>query len=204
MCIRDSGSITSNPTGTVNYNQSSDGQNVRAFNYGNLTFSNFNKVLEPTGTIGIAGVFTPGTATGHTITGSTINFNGAGAQTVPAFNYNNLTISGARGTNNITLANGGTIGVAGVFSPTATFAGGAYVVTGNTFVFNGGSLQSIPAFTFNNLTLNNAAGANLAGNVTVGGTMALQAGNLGVGTNTLILNGAATATGGTFSSAATG
>src|SRR5215213_4798125 len=70
------GSITSNPTGTVNYNQGSDGQNVRAFNYGNLTFSNFNKVLEPTGTIGIAGVFTPGTATGHTITGSTINFNG--------------------------------------------------------------------------------------------------------------------------------
>ncbi|HXQ72054.1 MAG TPA: hypothetical protein VN844_16280, partial [Pyrinomonadaceae bacterium] len=49
------GSITSNPTGTVNYNQTGDGQNVRAFNYGNLTFSNFNKVLEPSGTIGISG-----------------------------------------------------------------------------------------------------------------------------------------------------
>ena len=115
------GSITSNPTGTVNYNQTGDGQNVRAFNYGNLTFSNFNKVLEPTGTIGISGVFTPGTATGHTIAGSTINFNGIGAQTVPAFNYNNLTISGARGANNVTLANGGTVGVAGIFNPIATF-----------------------------------------------------------------------------------
>ncbi|HSK29577.1 MAG TPA: hypothetical protein VLA17_06395, partial [Candidatus Limnocylindria bacterium] len=102
------GSIISNPTGTVNYNQSSNGQNVRAFNYGNLTFSNFNKVLEPTGTIGISGVFTPGTAVGHTITGSTVNFNGTGAQTVPAFNFNNLTISGARGANNVTLVNGGT------------------------------------------------------------------------------------------------
>src|SRR5262249_9349312 len=111
------GSITSNPTGTVNYNQASDGQNVRAFNYGNLTFSNFNKVLEPSGTIGIAGTFTPGSATGHTITGSTINFNGAGAQTINAFNFNNLTISGARTTNNVTLANGGTIGVAGIFNP---------------------------------------------------------------------------------------
>ena len=76
------GSITSNPTGTVNYNQGSDGQNVRAFNYGNLNFSNFNKVLEPTGTIGIAGAFTPGTATGHTITGSTERPNRGGDSTV--------------------------------------------------------------------------------------------------------------------------
>src|SRR5215213_4727083 len=38
------GSITSAANGTVNYNQGTDGQNVRAFNYGNLTFSNLNKV----------------------------------------------------------------------------------------------------------------------------------------------------------------
>ena len=313
------GSITSNANGTVNYNQGGNGQNVLAFNYGNLTFSNFNKVLAPTGTIGIAGSFTPGTAASHTTAGSTVNFNGTAAQTIPAFNFNNLTISGARTTNSVTLVNGGTIGVAGTFSPTATFtsgnyistnntidfnsggsqtipafnyfnltsssgggrtfansgvvgiagvwtqgasaytatgstinfngtgaqtvnafnynnltisgargannvtlpnsgtigvagvfnpvaafAGGAYVVTGSTIVFNGGSLQSIPAFTFNNLTLNNGAGGNLGGNVTVGGTMTLQAGNLGVGGNTLTLNGAATASGGTFSSAANG
>src|SRR5688572_11311173 len=162
------GSITSNAAGTVNYNQTGDGQDVRAFNYGNLTFSNFNKVLAPTGTIGIAGVFTPGTATGHTITGSTINFNGTGAQTVPAFNYNNLTISGARGANNVTLVNGGTVGVAGIFSPVATFAGGNYVVTNNTVNFNGSLAQTIPAFNYFNLTSSNVGARTLANSGIIG------------------------------------
>ena len=162
------GSITSSPTGTVNYNQSSDGQPVRAFNYGNLTFSNFNKVLESSGTIGISGVFTPGTATGHTITGSTINFNGTGAQTVPAFNYNNLTISGARTTNNVTLVNGGTIGVAAIFNPIATFTSGTYVVTNNTVDFNGSGSQTIPAFNYFNLTSSNTGPRTLANSGIIG------------------------------------
>ena len=162
------GSITSNANGTVNYNQSSDGQNVRAFNYGNLTFSNFNKVLEPTGPIGIAGVFTPGLATGHTIAGSTVNFNGTGAQTVPAFNYNNLTISGARGANSVTLANGGTVGVAGIFNPIATFAGGNYIVTNNTVDFNGSGSQTISAFNYFNLTSSNTGARVLANTGVIG------------------------------------
>jgi predicted outer membrane repeat protein len=163
------GSITSNPTGTVNYNQSSDGQAVRAFNYGALTFSNFNKVLEPTGTIGISGVFTPGTATGHTITGSTVNFNGTGAQTVPAFNYNNLTISGVRTTNNVTLVNGGTIGVFGIFNPIATFTPpGNYVITNNTVNFNGSGGQTIPAFNFFNLTSSNTGARTLVNSGIIG------------------------------------
>jgi hypothetical protein len=162
------GSITSNPTGTVNYNQSSDGQNVRAFNYGNLSFSNFNKVLESTGTIGLAGVFTPGTAIGHTITGSTTNFNGTGAQTVAAFNYNNLTLSGARGATSITLVSGGTVGVAGIFNPIATFAGGNYVVTNNTVDFKGSGAQTIPAFNYFNLTSSNAGARTLTNSGIIG------------------------------------
>jgi hypothetical protein len=162
------GSITSAPTGTVNYNQGSAGQNVRAFNYGNLTFSNQNKVLANVGTIGIAGTFTPGTAVGHTITGSTIDFNGTGAQTIPAFSYNNLTISGAHAANNITLANGGTIAIAGAFSPTATFAGGVYVITNSTIDFNGAGSQTIPAFNYNNITSSNAGARTFAGAGTVG------------------------------------
>jgi predicted outer membrane repeat protein len=163
------GSITSNPTGTVNYNQSSNGQNVRAFNYGNLTFSNFNKVLEPTGTIGISGAFSPGTATGHTITGSTVDFNGAGAQTVPAFNFNNLNISGPRGTNSITLVSGGTIGVAGIFNPTATFTvPGTYVITNNTIDFNGSGSQTIPAFNYFNLTSSNTGQRTLQNSGIIG------------------------------------
>src|SRR5581483_11253526 len=52
-----SGSLSSSATGTVNYNQSFHGQNVASGNYGNLTFSNFNKTLASSGTIGIAGTF---------------------------------------------------------------------------------------------------------------------------------------------------
>jgi hypothetical protein len=178
------GSITSSATGTVNYNQGSAGQDVRAFNYGNLTFSNQNKILANAGTIGIAGTFTPGTAVGHTITGSTINFNGTGAQTIPAFNYNNLTISGARGANNVTLANGGTLGIAGAFAPTATFAGGAFVVTGNTVDFNGAGPQTIAAFNYNNLTSSNSGARTLAGAGTIG-----IAGVFTVGTNVYTVTG---------------
>ena len=42
-----------------------------------------------TSIIGIAGTFTPGAGT-YTITGSAIDFNGAGAQTIPAFAFNNI------------------------------------------------------------------------------------------------------------------
>lgn len=107
-----SGTLASAATGTVEYNQGSAGQSVLAANYGSLTFSSFNKTL-PGGTVGIAGTFTPGTATGHTIAGSTIDFNG-GAQTIPAFNagtgYNNLSTSGSG-----TKTASGTIEVAGDF-----------------------------------------------------------------------------------------
>ena len=36
----------------------------------------------------MAGTFTPGTNS-YTVTGSTVDFNSAGAQTIPAFGYNN-------------------------------------------------------------------------------------------------------------------
>ncbi len=165
------GSITSGATGTVIYNQGSIGQVVLAANYGNLTFSNFSKVL-PNGTVGVASVFTPGSGGGHTITNNTFNFNGAGAQTVPAFAYNSLTISGARTTNNVTLGNASSIGVAGVFSPTATFTTGNYVVTNSTVDFNGTGAQSIPAFNFNNLTISGARTTNSVSLVN-GGTIGI-------------------------------
>ena len=155
------GSITSGATGTVNYNQGTTGQNVLAFNYGNLTFSNQNKILASSGTIGIAGVFTPGSASGHTITGSTINFNGAGAQTIPAFNYNNLTSSGA-GTR--TLASTGTVGVAGAFTP----GGNTYTITGSTIDYNGSGAQTISAFNYENLTSSNTGARTLANSGTIG------------------------------------
>ncbi|MGH9871612.1 MAG: DUF4214 domain-containing protein [Pyrinomonadaceae bacterium] len=164
------GSITSGATGLVNY-QGSAGQAVIAALYGNLTFSAFTKLL-PAGTVGVAGTFTSPVATGHTIVGNTFNFNGVGAQTVPAFDFNNLTISGAHTTNSVTLVNGGTIRVAGTFSPTATFTSGNYIVTNNTFEFNGAGAQTIGApFNYNNLTISGNRG---------GGAITLQAGTIGV------------------------
>lgn len=91
------GELTSETTGTVNYTQASANQPVITADYGNLIFSSFNKIL-PSGVIRIAGVFTPGLATGHTITGNTVEFNG-GIQTIPSFNgatgYNNVIFSGS-------------------------------------------------------------------------------------------------------------
>jgi CSLREA domain-containing protein len=162
------GSLSSSATGTVNYNQGSDGQTVLAANYGNLTFSNFNKTL-PSSTVGIAGTFTTGTATGHTITGNTINFNGASAQTIPAFQYNNLTSSSTGGR---TLANSGTIGVLAVFTPGTN----AYTVTGSTINFNGAGAQGIPASLYNNLTTSTGGVKTTSGAVNVNGNATVGAG----------------------------
>ena len=84
-----------------------------------------------------------------------MNFNGAGAQTIPAFDYNNLTSSstGAR-----TLASSGTVGVAGTFTPGTN----TYTITGSTVDFNGAGAQTIPAFDYNNLTSSSTGARTLA------------------------------------------
>lgn len=100
---RTNGTLSSAATGTVSYNRASAGQTIVAGTYGNLTLNNVNKVF-PSDVINIAGTFTPGTATGHTMTGNTINFSSSGAQTVPAtFKYFNLGITGT-GTKSISAA----------------------------------------------------------------------------------------------------
>ena len=124
----------------------------------------------------MSATFTSGT---FVTTGSTINFNGTGAQTVNALAYNNLTISGARTSNHVTLASTGTISVAGTFSPTATFAGGGYVSTGSTISFIGSGAQTIPSFGYNNLQT--ATG----GTKTAGGAMVIY-GNITIGPSTTI------------------
>ncbi len=178
------GSFSSGAAGIVNYNLGSAGQNVCPGNYGNLMFSNFDKVLSPTGTIGIAGTFTTGSATAHTITGSTIDFNGTGAQTIPSFSYNHLTTSNAGGIN---LGTGTAINVAGNW--TNNDSGTVTPGTG-TVTFNGTVTQTISGnlTPFNNLTINPGAivifpGTNVP---TVAGTML----NQGTLQQTLAVNGA--------------
>ena len=84
------GSLTSAVNGTVNYNQSTNGQAVLVADYGNLIFSNFQKILPNGSTIRIAGAFTTGAGGGHTLTGSTVEFNGTSAQTLPS-NFTTIT-----------------------------------------------------------------------------------------------------------------
>lgn len=102
-------------------------------------------------------------------TGNIVDYSSAGAQTVRAADYYDLTVSGARGANSVTFENGGTIGVAGALTLSATFSTGGYIVTNNTVDFNGSSPQTIPAFVFNNLTSSNSGTKTAAAAVTVNG-----------------------------------
>ena len=142
---------------TVNFNNATGGQTVTATWYNNLTISNTsgNTILASSGTIKVAGTFSPSASSTYTITTSTIDFNNAsGGQTIPAFTYNNLTISNTSG--NTTLASSGTIKVAGTFSPSAS---STYTITGSTIDFNNSSGgQTIPAFAYHNLTISNTSG----------------------------------------------
>ena len=189
---------------TIDFNGAS-AQTIPAFNYNNLTSSSTGaRTLANSGTIGVAGSFTPGT-NAYTITGSTIDFNGASAQTIPAFNYNNLTISGSRTANNVTFANSGTIGIAGSLSDTATFnAGRGFVTTGSTVAYNGTGSQSVTALSplvagnsnYDNLTISNTTSAvtastsfSVAGNFTINANATFAPGSA------VMINGAGTLTG---------
>ena len=168
------------PASTVEFS-GTGAQVIAAQNYGGLSSSSSGtRTLANSGTVGIAGTFTPGANT-FTNTGSTLDFNGAGAQTIPTFNYNHLTSSssGAR-----TLAASGTIGIAGVF----TTGGNSYTVTNSTVSFNGAA-QTIPAFTYHNLTTAGSGAKTLGGAITVGGALNLSAGNLADGGFTATVNG---------------
>ncbi len=170
-------------------------QAVPAINFNNLTITGAhttnNVTLANSGTIGIAGTFTNSatyTSGALVTTGSTIDYNGTGAQTILAINYNNLTTSGARTTNSITLANSGTIGVAGNLNNSATFSSGNFVVTSSTVNMNGAA-QNIAAFTFNNLTCSGSGSKTLTGTVTVSGALTISANTLLLNDNQLNVNG---------------
>lgn len=139
---------------------------------GNISGS--GNITSTSGTLSIGGNWTN---SGTFIAGTgTVNFNGSGSQTIPALNYYNLTSSstGAR-----TLANSGIISISGTF----TKGTNSYTVTSSTVSFNGSGAQTIPSFTFNNLTITGAADTSSsnykteAGTLTVNGILTVAAGN---------------------------
>jgi hypothetical protein len=152
-------SVSMSSNTTVEFSGSGT-ETIPAYNYFNLKSSNTGaRILASSGTIGVAGTFTPGTNS-YTITGSTINFNGTASQNIPVFNYNNLTSSsnGAR-----TLASSGTTGIAGAFTPGTN----SYTITGSTIDYNGSGSQTIAAFTYNNLTSSSSGARILASSGTI-------------------------------------
>lgn len=130
-------------TSTVKYTNAA-ATTIAALDYYSLDGSGGARTLASSGTIGIAGTFTPGLGA-YTITDSSIHFNGSSAQTIPAFNYFNLIGSGG----DRILDPVGTIGIAGDFTPGA----GSYTLTTSTVNFNGLTAQTLPEFTFNELIL---------------------------------------------------
>jgi hypothetical protein len=146
-----SASVTYDCSSTL-YISSPTAQTIPAANYGNLNIAGGDRTLINSGTIGICGTYTTGAGI-ITVTGSTMNYNSNLAQTITAATYNNLTISQNRGGNTITLEPG-TIVVNNIFTPSVTNF--TAFVDGNTFNFNGGAGQIIPAFYYFNLTSANA------------------------------------------------
>lgn len=117
-----------------------------------------------------------------------MNFNGTGAQTVPASSYNNLSLTNARTTNSITLS--GLINVAAVFNPSATFTSGNYIVTGSTVNYNGANGQTIVAFNYNNLSsTNNNRVLQGSGNIGIAGIFTPGSGVYTTTGSTVVYNG---------------
>jgi autotransporter-associated beta strand protein len=123
---------------------SSSVQTIPPFNYGNLNATGGNRTLPSSGTVGICGTFTRG-AGAYTVTGSTVNFNGTGAQTIAVGTYNNLTISNARGSANLTSP-AGTIAVGGTFDVSTLSAYTPVVNASSIFDFTSAGVQTVPAF----------------------------------------------------------
>ena len=160
--------------------------------------------LTGNGTAGVTNITSPADfATQYTLTkvltNLTVNYDGAGNQTINAFNYNSLTL-GSNGTRTVTFAGTGTIGVAGAF---ISGSANVFAVSGSTVNLNGSSAQTITgSVSFNNLTISNAAGVTASSNLSVSGVLNLSAanpsttkGSLDMGTNTLEMGLTGTTTG---------
>jgi hypothetical protein len=97
------------------------------------------------------------------------------SQRVMAGTYTDLDLSGG----NRILSSTDTIGISG----TLTLGAGTYTATGSTVNFNG-STQSIPVFTFNNLTVSGTGIKTAAGNITVNNLLSVRS-TLNMGTGIL-------------------
>jgi hypothetical protein len=109
---------------------------------------------------GFAGQFT----INSDLLGLTTIYNGAGNQIITAENYGTLVVAD-NGTRTVTLVANETIAVAGEFIPDQDNT--AYVVTNNTFNYNGNQNQTIAGFTYHNLMVSGTGDKTIPTGVTV-------------------------------------
>ena len=87
------GGSMANLLSTTVYSEADPGQAVAPGQYGHLVFNNQPKTLPDGGTVAIQGNFDPGAAGGHTVSGSTLSFNGSGEQVISNdVNLNNIQV----------------------------------------------------------------------------------------------------------------
>lgn len=184
--LNSTATIISAPSGS----QSLPAANIK---YPNLTFQGGNTSNSSNGTMTVLGnvsiltgaIFDEDHTTVLNVTG---NFTITSGQWI--HDASNLaTIGGSLSIAGNFNGGGGATSLAGDFSNTGTFNSG-----GGVFSFNGAGAQAITAGTptFTKLTINKASGVLTmsSGNVTVSSTLALTAGVVATGANTLIASGA--------------
>jgi hypothetical protein len=177
--------------GTVGFT-GSIAQTIPAYNYHNLTSSSTGgRTLANSGTIGITGTFTSGTNT-YTIAGSTIDLNGSGAQSIPAINYNNLTLSNA----GVKTFDAGTTGIAGTLSITGTAIAKA-TTNFATVNYNGSANQTITPMTYYGLDIS-STGGTVSGTTPVLTNFSMNSGTVNLNASTLTIPGTTTCTTGTI------
>ncbi len=191
------GNFTNTSTGTGGLNLVIGTGNGTLNVEGDFTFNSGNLSKTGSGTATI--VFTGTTAQNYTFAG---NNNGAIDFVVDADAILNLGTSQIGGQGDFTLEAAGTLQTAstsasGAIGGSITLTGTETYETGSFIVFNGSGPQFFgstypanPGF-----TLNNASGATLANDVTIGGPFVLTAGNITLQSNTLTLSGAITSNG---------
>ena len=103
------------------------------------------------------------------------HFTKTGTSTL-VFSNNTVTV------NNLAISDGTLDGASSTVNVYGNFtSSGTFIPNTNGIVLLGSSIQTIPAVSFNNLTINNSTGANLAGNISVAGILTLTNGILTTG-----------------------
>ncbi len=97
---------------TTTYAQAAPGQYVVPGQYGHLAFNDQAKTLPNGGAVSIEGDFDPGAVGGHTITGSTVAFNGSGVQTITQ----NAVLNDVRVSSGVTLTTAANVTVGGTLT----------------------------------------------------------------------------------------